>query len=248
MCFRLVRSLFALLLSATAACSGESIPFKAPAGAARAPSGLGAHALATHDQNKGTSPCTTAPIATQPTGSLLLAVNMGRNVNFGTPTDSHGNIWSLIGKRHPYADGPFFNAMWAAGGARGGSGHTLTATKPADPADEISLAFIEVKNAAGIEDTAYAYPKLGSPNTPGSVTVAGPATLIAVWGGAASELTHTAVPSDGFQIIDSYLTLGPTSGVQIAIAAKQVSAAGTYSVTWTATPVQRAACYLIAVQ
>jgi hypothetical protein len=80
------------------------------------------------------------------------------------------------------------------------------------------------------------------------VTTTGPALLIAVWGGDAWELRHTATPGDGFQLIESYLALGPTSGVQIAIAAKQVTAPGTYSMTWTATPDQGAACYLIAVQ
>lgn len=69
-----------------------------------------------------------------------------------------------------------------------------------------------------------------------------------MWGGDASGLAHTAMPGDGFRVIDSYLALGPTSGIQIAIAAKQVSAAGTYSVTWTATPPQGATCYLIAVE
>jgi hypothetical protein len=49
-------------------------------------------------------------------------------------------------------------------------------------------------------------------------------------------------------MVDSYLNLGPTSGVQIAIAVKQVATAGTYTMTWTATPVQGAACYLIAIE
>jgi hypothetical protein len=244
-----VRSLCALLFGASAACgrggdAGEPPP--APV-AKTGPSALGAHALVTHDQNKGTSPATTPPVATQPAGSLLLALSMGRSVNFAAPTDSYRNRWSAIGKRHPYANGPFYTAMWAAAGARGGPGHTLSAEVPDDPADEISLAFIEIKSAARVLDWAYAYPQRGGALTPGTVTTPGPATLIAVWGGDSWDLAHTAVPSDGFSVIDSYLTLGPTSGVQVAIAAKHVAAAGTYSVTWTATPAQGAACYLIAV-
>jgi hypothetical protein len=210
---------------------------------------LGAHALLTHDQNKGIAPATTAPIDTRPAGSALLAVSMGRNPNFAVPTDTFHNRWTALGKRNPYADGNrFYTAMWSVVGASGGAGHTLSATKASDPVDEISLALIEVVGGSAVTDFAYAYPKLGSPNTPGSVKTGGPATLIAVWGGDANALTHTATPSDGFQVIDSYLRLGPTSGVQIAIATKQVTAADTYSVTWTATPAQGAACYLVAVE
>lgn len=242
---RWVRSICALLLAACGRGGDAGTP---PPVTKTGPSVLGAHTLGFHEQNKGTSPITTSPITTQPTGSLLLSLSMGRTVNFVTPTDSYGNTWTAIGKRHPYANGPFYTAMWAAVNARGGAGHTLSATKNYDPADEVTLAFIEIKNAARIEDSAYAYPERGEPLTPGKVTTRDQATLIAVWGGDSWELKHTAVPSDGFQVIDSYLTLGPTSGVEVAIAAKQVEAAGTYSVTWTSTPPQGAACYLIAVE
>jgi len=147
-----------------------------------------------------------------------------------------------------YANGPFYTAMWAAENAKGGQAHTLSADKPSDPADEISLALIEVEHGGSIQDAAYAYTQPGQPMTAGSVTTDGPAMLIAVWGGDGSALQHTAVPGDGFNIIDSYLSLGPTSGVQVAIAVRKVSKAGTYSMTWEATPPQGAACYLIAVE
>jgi hypothetical protein len=211
---------------------------------------LGAHVLLTHDQNKGVAPAVTAPITTRRAGSTLLALSMGRNPNFAVPTDSYGNRWSAIGGRNPYAglNRRFYTAMWSAADAKGGPGHTLSATKVSDPADEIDLALIEVANGAGVADAAYAYPQAGSPNTSGTVRTNGPATLIAVWGGDSDDLANTAVASDGFQIIDSYLALGPTSGVQVAVAVKQVASAGTYSVTWTATPAQGAACYLIAVE
>src|SRR5206468_29927 len=120
---------------------------------------LGAHALVVHDQNKGVTPATTAPIATRARDSVFLAVSMGRTVNFVAPTDSYDNRWSLIGRRNPYANGPFYTAVWSAIDARGGPGHTLSQTKSSDPADEISLAFVEVVNAGAIGDAAYAYPK-----------------------------------------------------------------------------------------
>jgi hypothetical protein len=154
----------------------------------------------------------------------------------------------MIGKRNPYADRRFYTALWSAADAKGGPGHTLSAPKASDPADEIDLALIEIVDGAGVEDAAYAYANVAGPITPGTVRTNGPATLIAVWGGESDVLRMTAAPSDGFRIIDSYLDLGPTSGVQVAIAVKQVTAAGTYGVTWTAAPAQPAACYLIAVE
>jgi len=49
--------------------------------------------------------------------------------------------------------------------------------------------------------------------------VDGPATLIAIWGGDSFELDHTAVPDNGFTVIDSYLNFGNNgeTGVQVAI-------------------------------
>jgi len=209
---------------------------------------LGAHTLLTHDQGRGTAPAITAPITTEVSGSVLLAVTMGRNANFVVPTDNHDNAWNPLGKRNIYAGGPFYTAVWTAVAAKGGPDHTLSVAKPSDPVDEISVALIEIRNAGIIKAAKYAYPKSGDGTTAGSVTTDGPATLVAIWGGDGSELKHAAVPSDGFRVVDSYLNLGPSSGVQIAIAVKQVASAGTYTTTWTATPAQGAACYLIAIE
>src|SRR5262249_17792769 len=89
-----------------------------------------------------------------------------------------------------------------------------------------------------------------SNQTPGSITVDGPATLIAIWGGDSGALgQHAAVPDNGFAVIDSYLDFGDgQTGVQVAVAAKEVTAPGTYTVRWTSTPEQGCACYLIAVR
>jgi len=69
-----------------------------------------------------------------------------------------------------------------------------------------------------------------------------------VWLGDAYVYSMTAVPGDGFKVIDSYLMLPPSSAVQGAVAVKQVNAAGTYSVTWTGTPAQGAILWLFAFQ
>jgi|GEM_PF-393027 len=212
---------------------------------------LGAHVLLTNDETLGTNPATTKAVATQTAGSTLLAVSMGWKTNYATPTDAMANTWTSLGM-HLYATADsqtnFYTAVWSAAASRGSAAETLTVAKNDKPTGEVSLALVEVKNGGLIKQVAYAYPTADQATTPGSVTTTGPATLIAIWSGDSWDLNHTAVPSDGFTVFDSYLNLGPTSGVQIALASKSVAAAGTYSVTWAATPKQGAACYLIAIQ
>jgi len=79
------------------------------------------------------------------------------------------------------------------------------------------------------------------------VTTTGPATLVAFWwGDAPPPMVKTAVPNNGFTVIDSFLDEGEL--VQCAVAVKNVAAAGTYDVTWVATPAQGAQLWLIAIQ
>ena len=216
------------------------------AGAADPVPQLASHVLLTQDESLGTAIATTPPITTQPSGSTLLALSMGWVVNFAAPTDSFANTWTQIGGKHIYAGTDFYTALWDVAAAQGGAGHTLSVAKAGRPAGEISLAFIEVANGGDVR-AIYKLAAAGH-ETPGSITVDRPATLIAIWGGDSFELTHTAVPDNGFNVFDYYLVLGPTSGVQVAIASKQVSTPGTYTVNWTSTPTQNAACYLIAVE
>jgi uncharacterized protein YjdB len=56
----------------------------------------------------------------------------------------------------------------------------------------------------------------------------------------------TAVPNNGFTVIDAQLLA--SNDVEAAVATKDVAVAGTYDVTWTATPQQIAYIWLIAVQ
>jgi hypothetical protein len=79
------------------------------------------------------------------------------------------------------------------------------------------------------------------------VTTTGPATLVAFWwGDAGAEGQKNATPGDGFTRVDAILDEG--SLVQCAVAVRDVDAAGTYSVTWTATPLQGAQLWLVAVE
>ena len=63
-----------------------------------------------------------------------------------------------------------------------------------------------------------------------------PATLVAVWWGDAFVYKMTAVPDNGFRVIDRFLELPPQSGVQCAVAVRQVDRAGTWRVTWHGSP------------
>jgi hypothetical protein len=58
----------------------------------------------------------------------------------------------------------------------------------------------------------------------------------------------TARPDNDFTVIDSYLLLPDNSGVQCAVAVKQVDAAGTYHVDWVGSPIQGAILWLFAFQ
>ena len=90
-------------------------------------------------------------------------------------------------------------------------------------------------------------PVAGLPLTSQSVVTTGPALLVAWWWGDADLNNHkTAVPDNGFAVIDSVLASGEL--VQCAVATRRVSAVGTYNVTWTATPRQGAQLWIAAVQ
>ena len=81
-----------------------------------------------------------------------------------------------------------------------------------------------------------------------SVTTSGPATLVAFWWGDASGLVHSAIPNNGFSIIENFVNLPPNSAVQCVVAVRQVAGAGTYNVSWTQTPSQGAVLWLMAFQ
>ena len=82
-------------------------------------------------------------------------------------------------------------------------------------------------------------PKLAS----GSVTTTGAAILVAIWCGDGLE-NRIVTPDNGFAVVHGVLQNGPL--VQMAGAAKTVTAAGTYNVSWTST--EGAQLWLIAIQ
>jgi hypothetical protein len=238
------------------------------------PPALGAHTMLNQSEGDGSSPAVTSAIHTQDAGSSLLVLVAGHADNDAEPTDSYANTWKRVGDAVTYNgyDGRFNARAFIAIGAHGGKRHTVQVLKAGSPNGEITIPFIEIVQAGKLQDVAQNYPtpgvtaraanKLtrawqgmtGGPDTTnttltsGTVTTTGPATLVAVWLGEAYIYNMSAVPGDGFKVIDSYLHLPPNSGVQCAVAIKQVDKAGTYSVTWNDSPAQGAILWLFAFQ
>ncbi|AIF48394.1 hypothetical protein [Dyella japonica] len=260
--------LLALALPATAATIDDTLP------AMPAPPTLGAHTMLTQSEGDGSSPAVTSGMHTQLDGSSLLVLVAGHADNDAEPTDSYLNTWKRVGDPVTYNGyGDRFNASaYIAIDAHGGKHHTVQVVKSGSPDGEITVPFVEIAHAGKLQDVAQNYPTpgvaaraanklarawqgvVGSPDTTstlltsGTVTTTGPATLVAVWLGDAYVYSMTAVPGDGFKVIDSYLHLPPNSGVQCAVAVRQVDAAGTYSVSWTGSPAQGAILWLFAFQ
>lgn len=264
----LLAALFALALPACASAANDGMP------AMLTSPTLGAHTMLNQSEGDGSSPAVTSPIHTQERGSSLLVLLAGHADNDADPTDSYGNTWKRVGEPVTYNgyDGRFNARAFIAIDAHGGKRHTVQVLKPGSPNGEITIPFIEIANAGKLQDVAQNYPtpgmsaraanKLtrawqgmvgGSDTTSsllksGTVTTTGPATLVAVWLGEAYIYNMSAVPGDGFKVIDSYLHLPPNSGVQAAVAIKQVDRAGTYSVSWNGSPAQGAILWLFAFQ
>jgi hypothetical protein len=215
------------------------------------PPQLGAHTLLVQSEGLGASPAITDPIDTQASGSSLIVFNGGYAANAAPPEDSYANRWKLLGGRVPYGNGygdRFDVRAYVALSARGGAHHTVSLDKAGYAAGEISVPFIEVRQAGVLQDVAQNYPPPGPVMTSGRVTTTGPATLIAVWWGDAGIKRMRAVPNNGFSVIESFLRLPDNSGVQCAVAFKQVSTAGTYDVSWMDVPAQGAILWLFAFQ
>ena len=238
-----------------------SIPFGLPLGAAllvacsaphlaQAQVQLGEHTMLKVGEGDGISPAVTSPITTQSSGSSLIVFESSYTGNLTLPADTYRNSWTQVGDSVFYI--PYGEAFAVTGYvsllATGGFGHTVSFDKPAYPSGEITVPFIEVRNAGVLQDVVQNYPQFGATLTSGNVTTTGPATLVAYWWGDGGIKEMTAVPNNGFVVIESFLHLPDNSGVQAAVAARQVNAAGTYNVTWTGVPEQGAVLWLFAFQ
>jgi hypothetical protein len=209
---------------------------------------VGAHTLAFFPCNSSGG-LTTSPVTTRISGSTILAwVGRGDTNGFtGTvPLDNKTNSFKLIGSVYDYS--PLYpssgEALYSVLSAVGGSGYRVTAPMP-EGGDELTLAVVEVKDGGIIRDAQFKK-VLGPPHTSQNVTSAGPATLVAIWAGDSGGASVTATPNNGYVTIDSQLL--SSCEVEVVVATKDVAAAGTYNVTWTATPSQGAHLWLVAVE
>lgn len=212
---------------------------------------LGAHTLLTQAEGDGRSPATTLPLDTAAQGSALLVFNGGYASNDASPSDSYGNRWHALSPPQPYGNGYGdrfdVKAYWVSQ-AKGGPGHTVSLVKRGQPGGEISLPFIEIRHAGRLQAMAQNYAPAGLVVTSGKVTTTGPALLVALWWGDGAVKHISAVPSEGFTVIERFLQLPDNSGVQCAVAIRQVQAAGTYDVSWIDAPAQGALLWLLAFQ
>ena len=221
---------------------------------------LGAHAMNFYHLGMTTALSISTPaMPTRASGSMIVVgVGRGDNTLFALPTDNKGNVpYQQVGIMHPYLH-PFETSGTAAyefTSARGGSDFMVTTTTgpiSTGQGDEITLAAVEVVGGTRIQQQVWNVIAQDTQNpvpvTSNSVTTTGPATLIAIWWGDAFPNTpQSATPNNGFVVVDTNAQeIG--SFVQCAVAFKNVTAPGTYNVTWTSTPVQGAQLWLIAVQ
>jgi len=188
-------------------------------------------------------------LATQPFGSTIIAsAGRGDFAAFAPPTDNKGNQpFAQLGTAHTYTNWPTSGtAVYSFVGAAGGPNHVISNTNA--PGDEITLAVVEVTGSSHVQDSQWVE-RLndGRPITSAAVTTTAPATLVAFWwGDGGADDDKVAVPDNGFVVLDSIGLSG--SLVQCFVAAKEVETAGTYEVTWDATPAQGAQLWLVAVQ
>jgi len=210
----------------------------------------GAHALEfTHYPGVGVGTLSTSPIDTQASGSTVLAW-VGRGISYFTvataPFDNKGNTSTQLGPAHDYS--PIWPnsgfALYNFPSFAGGSGNVFSVPMPVS--DEVTFIVVEVKNSGLIQDYQYNRVELGSPQTTLSVTTTGPATLVSFWTGSFAGGPVSPIPNNGFTVLETQEV--SWDAVQAAVATKDVSAAGTYDVTWSVTPAQTALMYLVAVQ
>jgi hypothetical protein len=210
--------------------------------------GIGAHGLSHSELGVGAHPMPiqTPALSTRSGSAIIVSVGRGDKRLFALPTDTKGNApYQQLDTVHTYTPYPDSGtALYAFLGAAGGDGFRVNAAT--DDRDEITIAAVEVLEGTRIADHAWVNAPSASTVKSASVTTTGPATLIAFWWGDANQyFVKTAVPNNGFTVIDSLLAEG--SLVQCAVAVKTVTSAGTYDVSWTATPVQGAQLWLVAV-
>lgn len=139
--------------------------------------------------------------------------------------------------------------------AAGSGSYTVSVDKSdAFPLGEISVAVLEAATSGTrtIVQTQgnIAAQGAGVGYSSPSITTTGPAVIFAIWSGDADTATNpkdVAVSGTGWSLLESSFQ-SSVPYVQFAVAVRVVTAAGTYSCTWTPTANQGAAMQMVAVQ
>jgi hypothetical protein len=237
-------------VTARATLEGTAVTSTAPVTVSPSAPALGAHA--SNYQMIGTSSASSISLPalnTAPSGStLLVGVGRGSNASRPLPTDNKGNTSSVLGSTHAYS-------LWAGSGTTlyafqpmtGGAGQVVTVGIAAT-GDEVSVLGVEIRNGGVIRQHTWTEVAAGNPLTTLDVTTTGPALLVAFWwGDYGGESPMTVAVDSGFTVLDSIVATG-NGLVEGAVAVRATSAAGTYHVTWSATPLMGAQLYLVAVE
>ncbi len=221
-----------------------------PPGMAADPT-VGAHALAYFPSPAGYTPKLSTPARTTQTSGSTMLVWVGRQwlpnlTPEMAPMDNQGNTYEMVGTPHSYA--PKYptsgEVLFTSPSVAGSLAHVVSIPMPGW--EENTLVMVEVKDGGVIQDVQSSV-LLAPPHTSPNVTTTGPATLVAVWTGDGS-VGNSSVPGDGFTTVEQLFLPAGTPYIQVAVATKDVSEAGTYNVTWAADPYQGAHLWLVAVQ
>ncbi len=209
---------------------------------------LGVHTLVGQEDGRASAVARTRPMATEAGGSSLLAFSAGFASNTAGPVDNFANVWLPVDAPVVYAgyEGRFDVKAFVVLDARGGPRHRVEIVKTGEPAGELTMPVVEIRDAGRMVDRSHRYAPPGAKLMSGSVTTDGPALLVAFWWGDGRGLQHSAMPDDAFTVIESFTQLPPNSAVQCVVAVRAVREAGRYDVTWSTTPEQGASLWLFA--
>ena len=119
----------------------------------------------------------------------------------------------------------------------------MEVTKTYNAAGELSMPVVEIRDGQ-LADVGQVYAPQGPRLTSGTVRTKGPALLVAFWWGDGRESRHSAVPGDGFRVVERLTEFRSTTGVQCAVAVREVDQAGKHEVTWETAPSQGAILWL----
>lgn len=222
-----------------------SVPTPPPA---TAPT-LGAHTLVSQaNDGTGTNPMNSAAITTQ-AHTTILVFRSGVTTDDSAPTDNYSNTYVKIGNSTPYSGQTQYQiTVYLCLVANGGAGHILHFAKPTNPTSESTAAIVEILGTSNYQ-IKNNYPTV-SPGTTSSITTTGPALLIGYWAGDGDQTgtTMSCTSSAPFTDLDKMLVIPAAGAVQTLDAYSTQTSAGTYSATFTWSPVQGAGCYLLSFQ